>query len=109
MSDRFIPMFDKLAILLHSIKYTNATDGVFKATEFSIKNEIKRLKSKLPYNVNIKNFHTTFATHCADIGIKPKTVQVWLGHTDVRTTQKYYIKRTPTLEMQDIDKFNKDY
>lgn len=109
MSDRFIPMFDKLAMLLQSIDYTSADDAVFKAPESSIKNEIKRLKSKLSYNVNIKNFRTTFATHCADIGIKPKTVQEWLGHTDVRTTQRYYIKRTPTLEMHDIDKYNKDY
>lgn len=108
-SDRFIPLFDKLATLLKSIEYTSADDLVFKATEFNIKTEIKHLKSKLPYNVNIKNFRTTFATRCADIGIKPKIVQEWLGHTDVRTTNKYYIKRTPTLALQEIARFNEQY
>lgn len=109
LSDRFIPLFDKLAILLKNIEYTNANDLVFKATEFNIKTEIAHLKSKLTYNVNIKNFRTTFATRCADIGIKPKIVQEWLGHSDVRTTNKYYIKRTPTLAQAEVQQFNKLY
>lgn len=109
LSDRFIPMFDKLEKLLKSIEYTSSDGAVFKATEFNIKTEIKHLKSKLPYNINIKNFRTTFATRCADIGIKPKIVQEWLGHTDVRTTNKYYIKRTPNLAQQEIAKFNYEY
>ncbi len=108
-SNRYIPITRPIALLLQSIPYTHEQDTIFKVTYASIRWEVERLKKILPYNVNIKNFRTTFATRCADIGIAPKVVQEWLGHTDIRITNKYYIKATPRLNMQEIALFNKKF
>ena len=105
-SNRYIPLTRPLQILLRSIPYTKADDLVFKVTDASIRWEIEHLKPKLNFNVNIKNFRTTFATRCADIGITARVVQGWLGHTDVRTTTRYYIKATPNFDGEQITLFN---
>lgn len=108
-SNRYIPITKQVANLLESLPYTFAEDTVFKVTYASIRWEVERLKRLLSFNVNIKNFRTTFATRCADIGIAPKVVQSWLGHTDIRVTNKYYIKATPYLNSQEVALFNNKY
>lgn len=106
-SNRYIPLTTKLAKLIKTIPYTSADDTLFNATYAGIRWEVEQLKKKLKININIKNFRTTFATRCADIGIAPRVVQAWLGHTDVRTTNKYYIKATPNLNEREITLFNR--
>ena len=108
-SNRFIPITNQVSDLLHTIPYTNKENNVFSVTDASIRWEIEKLKEKLPFNINIKNFRTTFATRCAEIGIASKIVQCWLGHSDVRTTNKYYIKATPYLNTQEVALFNNKY
>ncbi len=36
-------------------------------------------------------FRDTFATRCVESGMQPKTLQVIMGHTDVKMTLKFYI------------------
>ena len=105
-SDRYIPLTKPLQMLLRSIPYSKSDDLVFKVTDSALRWEIEHLKPKLNFGVNIKNFRTTFATRCADIGITARVVQGWLGHTDVRTTTKYYIKATPNFDIEQITLFN---
>ncbi len=31
----------------------------------------------------------TFGTHCAAAGVAMRTVQEWMGHKDIKTTQRY--------------------
>ena len=108
-SDRLIPLTKQLNELFNNMNMNDINSRVFRVSESGIRWQIERLKKILPFNVNIKNFRTTFATRCADIGISPKIVQSWLGHTDIRTTNKYYIKSTPCLNSQEVALFNERY
>lgn len=36
-------------------------------------------------------FRDTFATRCVESGMQPKTLQVIMGHTDIKMTYRYYI------------------
>ncbi|NOZ21123.1 MAG: site-specific integrase [Planctomycetes bacterium] len=40
----------------------------------------------------LHSFRHSFATHAARAGVNPKTLQMILGHADVGTTLKYYVK-----------------
>lgn len=43
-------------------------------------------------NFTLKSCRTTFASRCVEKGIPNAIIQLWLGHTTVTTTSKYYIK-----------------
>ena len=45
----------------------------------------------------------TFATRCIEGGMKPKTLQIILGHTKVETTLNTYVHVTKEYERTEID------
>ena len=47
---------------------------------------------------------TTFATRCFEAGIKPKTVQSYLGHATLQMTMDLYTSVLPQHQMSEMDK-----
>jgi len=48
----------------------------------------------------------TFATRCAEAGVKPHKLQAWLGHGDISTTMKFYVheqRKESRAEMLRLD------
>jgi integrase len=62
-------------------------------------------KAGLP-GVNCHTFRRTFATHCEEAGIGIRTIQRWLGHGDLGTTQKY-LNPSTDYERQAIELLGK--
>lgn len=49
-------------------------------------------------------FRHTFATRCFEAGIKPKTVQSYLGHATLQMTMDLYTSVLPQHQMSEMDK-----
>lgn len=51
-------------------------------------------------------FRHTFATRCFEAGIKPKTVQKYLGHASLQTTMDLYTEVLKEYQAEEMDKLN---
>ncbi len=56
--------------------------------------------------IRCHDFRVTFCTICYDAGIPLKTLQVWMGHSDVTMILRVYAKLTAEKEQQDAAKLN---
>ena len=48
----------------------------------------------------------TFATRCIEAGMKPKTLQTILGHTNIGITMNLYVHTTEDEKIKEIDKIS---
>ena len=55
---------------------------------------------------SIHKLRHTFATRCVEAGMKPKTLQKLLGHSDVTITLNYYVHVTDNELISEMDKFS---
>ena len=106
-SNRYIPLFDNVKELLQEIDTEHKdNEYVWQVSESVITREIKAIKDKLNIQFSVKDFRTTFATTCHKLKIDDLVIQRWMGHSDVQTTQQYYIKFDNTLNEQAIQLYN---
>jgi site-specific recombinase XerD len=61
------------------------------------------LVSKYPENFWLHKFRATFATRCLWAGVDLRTVQQWLGHSDMESTMRYL---KPSRSQQTREKVN---
>ena len=59
---------------------------------------------KLLPNFNSHTFRHTFATRCFEVGIPPKTVQEYLGHSSIQMTLDIYTEVLSEKKFDDIKK-----
>lgn len=48
-------------------------------------------------------FRHTFATRCLESGVKPKTIQSYLGHATLEMTMNLYVHTTDTVKQEEIE------
>ena len=99
-SDRYIPRFKQLNEILKRLEGTKGQ--LFKISETTRKRRINELRKLCGFHFNVKDLRTTFATMCAENGIQQNVIAKWLGHTNVTTTNKYYIKVLNDYEKEQI-------
>lgn len=99
-SDRYIPRFKQLNEVLEKLK--NVKGQLFKISETTRKRRIYELRKLCGFHFNVKDLRTTFATMCAENGVQQNVIAKWLGHTNVTTTNKYYIKVLNDYEQEQI-------
>jgi integrase len=54
-------------------------------------------------------FRHTFATRCFEAGIKPKTIQAYLGHASLQTTMDLYVHVMSQYSMDEIEKLDGNF
>lgn len=99
-SDRYIPRFKQLNEILERLK--NKKGRLFDISETTRKRRLYEMRELCGFHFNIKDLRTTFATMCAENGIQQNVIAKWLGHTNVSTTNKYYIKVLSDYEREQI-------
>ena len=99
-SDRYIPKFKQLNEVLEKLK--GIKGQLFKISETTRKRRIYELRQLCGFHFNVKDLRTTFATMCAENGVQQNVIAKWLGHTNVTTTNKYYIKVLNDYEREQI-------
>ena len=95
-SNRLIPYFATLKNLFQDVDEMNFTN---------LKNEYVtvQIKKCLP-NHTVRDLRKTFATNCYQIGIAPKVVQQWLGHTNLDMTMNTYTDIRSEFELSEATK-----
>ena len=74
--------------------------------------QLKRIAEKIgiePFSIH--KLRHTFATRCIESGMKPKTLQKILGHSDITVTLNYYVHITDdamALEMAAFSRWAPD-
>lgn len=104
-SDRYMPLFDKVKALLEG--QSKETELVFNVSDSTLKREIIDIKRRTGITFSVKDFRTTFATLAHKMKIDDLVIQQWMGHSDVQTTQKYYIKYDKGQNLKAIEQFNR--
>ena len=62
------------------------------------------------YRLSMHTLRHTFATRCIEAGMRPKTLQIILGHSNIRTTMDLYVHVTDdekTKEVRNVEKMLK--
>ena len=100
LSDRYIPLFDKLLQVIKQIPknrkklfYHRADFVSRKFHEFCPKHKLHDLRH-------------TFATRCLESGVNIKVVQTWLGHSRINTTADIYSHCLLPFAMEESKKVN---
>lgn len=121
---RMIPMTRKCDEILHSLKdeYDKYPKSKHKEEGFVFLNSLgivirpSRLrealdeitcKEKVP-RVTLHGLRHTFATRCIEAGMRPKTLQVLLGHASVDFTMNLYVHVTPEQKAKEVFKVEKN-
>lgn len=116
---RTIPLTDEAILILHDQKEKNKSikvpkiewkDFVFLCrTGAPVKNSTyDSALFKVCDNANIKRFSMhilrhTFATRCIEGGMRPKTLQMLLGHSNIGITMNLYVHTTEEEKQKEID------
>ena len=81
-------------------------DNTYASSIFTVINRVNKVRSAkgqalLP-RFNTHTFRHTFATRCFEAGISPKTVQAYLGHTNLNMTMDTYTSVLDTKKADDM-------
>jgi integrase/recombinase XerD len=110
--EREIPIPAKLAVALKTlrVKSDRACGLVFPTSgcrpKLNFLDDLKAVaqRAELPKNgFWLHKFRATFATRCLWAGVDLRTVQSWLGHSDIESTMRYL---KPSRSQQTRDKVN---
>ena len=81
-------------------------DNTYASSIFTVINRVNRVRSAkvqaLLLRFNTHTFRHTFATRCFESGISPKTVQAYLGHTNLNMTMDIYTSVLDTKKSDDM-------
>ncbi len=80
--------------------------NIFKTSYETLKRKVNRLKELCGFEFQIKDFRTTYGTMLAEQGIQQEIISKWMGHTNTKTTSKYYIKILSENEQNQVNTFN---
>lgn len=64
--------------------------------------EYREIMKALGMDYNMYTLRHTFATNCARAGVVTKQVSLWMGHTDVSMTLRYYTNISESFEAANV-------
>ena len=107
-SNRYIPMFDSLAKLFSDMGISKHSENkkIFEISDRKTKQTLYQIKKDTSIDFSIKDFRTSFATRCFEIGINEKILQEWMGHAQSSTTKDYYVFVQDDLRKENKVKFD---
>ncbi len=99
---RKVPIFAAFKPIADKLR-SNSTALIFvKANKHTANDEYREIMQRLGMSYNMYALRHTFATNCARAGIVSKQVALWMGHTDVSTTLKYYTNISSSFEAENV-------
>lgn len=107
LADRWIPILKPIKQILENLKANNK--NIFKTSYETLKRKIKILKTLCSFDFQLKDLRTTYGTMLAEQKVQPEIISKWMGHTNTKTTSKYYIKVLSDNESYQVNKLNKHF
>ena len=106
MLDRKFPKEDEFADLLFVTKLNTPINVQIQNDAIrriiNMRNDMLDDIEKLPV-FGGHTFRHTFATRCLEAGVKPKTIQSYLGHASLEMTMNLYVHTTETVKQEEIE------
>lgn len=94
--NRFVPMIGTTYNILQQFIDLNPTERIFKNDVKCVSKKLKEICEKNGIvGISTHSLRKTFATRLYELGVPPMQLQQWLGHADVLTTERIYIKLVP--------------
>lgn len=101
MSNRLVPMFGLVYEQLLTFKELKPNQRIFVHDIKCVARKFKRITEELGiFAVSTHSLRKTFATRLFERGVPALQIQQWLGHADVLTTERIYIKIAPNSNKQ---------
>lgn len=108
LTDEAVEILTRKAKIAHETTNYIFLDDDGKPIKRAIYNmQLKRICEKIgiePFSIH--KLRHTFATRCIEAGVKPKTLQKILGHSDVTVTLNYYVHITDNELANEMAKFS---
>ena len=107
---RRVPIFEQTKELLQRYVEDGSKDLIFdfdRKSKNTLNMEYRKIMQDVGLDRVMYTLRHTFATRCAEAGISPKQVQLWMGHSDVETTLTYYTHISTELEQANVLAKNK--
>lgn len=104
LADRWIPLLKPINDIIERTKRMGV--NIFNTSYSTLKRKVEELKKLCEFDFQIKDLRTTFGTMLAEQGIQQEIISKWLGHTNIKTTSKYYIKVLSENEQNQVKKVN---
>ena len=105
-SDRVIPMFDNIAVLMFPL--LDGKPANYRPFAYDKDRVTRAFKRCMPSH-KLHDLRHTFATNCFMYDVQTKTVQEWLGHTDIQTTANIYTHFNTTISNAEAEKINRAF
>lgn len=99
LSDRYIPLFEGIKSLLPCLPQTG------RLFDFTSEYVGRKFKDYCAGHT-LHDLRHTFATRALEAGVPLKVVQVWLGHSEIRTTADVYSDVTRELSLDEAQKLD---
>lgn len=99
---RRIPIFAAFRPIADALRSDSSELIAGKPNKHTANKEFHKIMTQLGMNYNMYSLRHTFATNCARSGIVSKQVAIWMGHSDVSTTLKYYTNISDSFEAANI-------
>lgn len=105
--ERRIPIFAPFRPIADELRGDGSDARIFPdADKHTANDEYREICQELGIQRNMYTLRHTFATNCARAGITPKQVQIWMGHSDVSITLKYYTNISDSFERSNVEKID---
>lgn len=99
---RRVPIFAAFRPIADVIRGSEPEPILPKINKHTANDEFREVMKKLGMSYNLYSLRHTFATNCARVGVVSKQVALWMGHSDVSTTLRYYTNISGSFEAANV-------
>lgn len=103
---RRVPIFAPFRPIAEALRSDSTDFIVANPNKHTANDEFREIMRELGMDYNMYALRHTFATNCARAGIVTKQVSIWMGHSNVSMTLKYYTNISHSFEEQNKSKFD---
>ena len=105
---RYVPIFEDFKELADKYR-GESTEPIFGTVNKHLaqKEYLDIVKKLGLQHLNMYALRHTFATRCAEAGIIPNQISLWMGHSDLKTTMQYYVSISPDFERENVERKDK--
>lgn len=104
---RRVPIFARFRPIADALRSdSTALISGRRPNKHTANDEYREIMKELGMDYNMYSLRHTFATNCARAGINTKQVSLWMGHSNVTMTLKYYTNISDSFEKESVRKFD---
>lgn len=99
---RRVPIFAAFRPIADALRSSDPAPILPKINKHTANDEFREVMKRLGMDYELYSLRHTFATNCARAGVVSKQVAIWMGHSDVSTTLRYYTNISGSFEAANV-------